>query len=226
MNRYGFLAIWCDMRQEDLEDYRNWLTREHIADRTTLPGFLGVRLFTAVDDETSHFILYATRDAGVFASPAYLDVLNHPSAWTRRIMPKFGPFDRASGEQLIKMGNGFGAFVAVSRLVTGNASNGRPDWKPALAQLSAIPDVVSVRVYEVERRTTDIASAEKSMRSGKEGDFRYLLCVEAISVEGARSAAGRLEGEIAGIAPGMKVRDTSVRRIIYGEAPHEMPTDG
>ena len=77
MKRYGFLAIWCDMAAEDLEDYRNWLTREHIADRTVLPGFLGVRLFEALDDERSHVILYATAGPEILTGEAYRRVLDY-----------------------------------------------------------------------------------------------------------------------------------------------------
>ena len=60
MKQYGFLAIWCDMAAEDLDDYRAWLMQEHMADRTGLPGFLSARLFEGLDVPTSHFILYAT----------------------------------------------------------------------------------------------------------------------------------------------------------------------
>ena len=65
MTTYGFLAIWCDMAEEHLVDYRNWLTLEHIADRTFSPGFLGVRLFEKLDEPASHFILYATENPDV-----------------------------------------------------------------------------------------------------------------------------------------------------------------
>ena len=50
MNNKGFLGIWCEIGEEDLHDYRNWITREHIADRIFSPGFLGVRFCNAVDN--------------------------------------------------------------------------------------------------------------------------------------------------------------------------------
>ena len=115
-DNYGFLAIWCDIASEDLNDYRDWLTKEHIADRTFSPGFLGVRLFDALDDERSHFILYATESPAVLSAPAYQAILDNPSPWTQAIMPKFGNFDRAIGAQRLKIGNGYGAFITVWRL--------------------------------------------------------------------------------------------------------------
>jgi len=50
----GFLAIWCEIGAEDLADYRAWITKEHIADRTFLPGWLGARFCTDVTNEPPH----------------------------------------------------------------------------------------------------------------------------------------------------------------------------
>ena len=71
------------MADDDLQDYRNWLTQELIADRTFLPGFLGGRLFTRLDNENAHFILYSTSEHNVLQSEPYIEVLNNPSQWTK-----------------------------------------------------------------------------------------------------------------------------------------------
>lgn len=225
MTRQGFLAIWCDIGAGDLTDYRNWLTREHIADRTVLPGFRGVRLFEAPDDPCSHFILYATDGPEVLESPAYRAVLDNPSPWTRRIMPRFGPFDRAAGAQVLKLGNGFGAHLAVCRMRCTGPDIGHDRLRPALLGYLDLPGVVSVRLFSVDRGRTDIASTEKTMRAGVEGNFRFLLCVEATSEAAARSAAGALAASLADSFPGHESSDLSCRRMIYGEAPHEAPTE-
>ena len=85
------------MADDDLQDYWNWLTQEQIAVRSFLSGFLGVRLFTRLDNENAHFILYSTSEPDVLQSEPYIEVLNNPSQWTKRIMPRFCAFDRATG---------------------------------------------------------------------------------------------------------------------------------
>jgi len=225
MSNKGFLAIWCEIGQDDLQDYRNWITREHIADRIFSPGFLGVRFCNATNNDRAHFFLYITETPEVFQSPSYLHILNSPSSWTKRIMPKFGPFDRAAGEQLLKVGNGFGGYMAVSRIKV--AGEGRVDLgtaKDTLQQFLELPDVVSVRLMRVERSTTDIKSQEKTMRSGLEGDFDYLVVVEAMSEGGAEKAAQETTKRAGDIAPGVLRVDASVRRVLYGEAPYEGPS--
>ena len=90
------MAICCEIADNDLKDYLNWLTHEHVADRTFLTGFLGVRLFTRLDNENAHLALYSTSEPKVLQSEPYIEVLNNSSPWTKRIMPRFGAFERAT----------------------------------------------------------------------------------------------------------------------------------
>jgi len=228
MKNHGFLAIWCDMPAEHLQDYRDWLTKEHIADRTFSPGFLGVRLFEALEDETSHFILYATQDADVLNGAAYRAILDNPSDWTRRIMPKFGPFDRALGEQVLKVGNGFGPFVVTARIRLADASmESSVDLqmlRDKLAPFAGVEGIVSLRLYALDHGTTDRHSEEKTMRGGTEGDFDWLLCAEAMGDAPARRFEKTLAAHLAQLFPALARFDIACRRMIYGEAAHEGPT--
>lgn len=224
MTEYGFLAIWCDVAAEDLVDYRNWLTQEHIADRTFSPGFLGVRLFEALDDPLSHFILYATDGPEVLSGAAYKAILDNPSPWTRRVMPKFGPFDRALGRQVLKIGNGFGSCLAVWRLKLGDAAADLDRIAEGLAGFAGRDGVVSLRLCALNREMTDRRSEEKTMRGGAEGDFDFLLSAEAMGEAAAIRVERALTGELGRVFPGLERSDSSCRRMIYGEAPHEGPT--
>lgn len=218
---YGFLAIWCDIAAEDLGDYRAWLTQEHIADRTFSPGFLGVRLFEALDDPRSHFILYATDGAEILDGPEYKAILDNPSPWTRRIMPKFGPFDRALGTQVLKIGNGFGPFVALWRIKLQDPSVDIGAIEQAISDSCGKNGFVSFRVCALSRETTDRFSEEKTMRGSTEGDFDYLLVAEAMTEDAAQRSEAQLSGRLKEIFPQLVSFDSSCRRMIYAEAPHE-----
>ena len=223
MSNKGFLAIWCEISADDLADYRAWITKEHIADRTFLPGWLGARFCIDVTNELAHFFLYATEDKGVFSAEPYLNVLNNPSPWTRRIMPKFGPFDRALGEQLFKLGNGYGAYMMVSRIRDASIIN-IPHVQAKLGKFIELPEVVSVRLMKLDRSATDIKSQEKTMRKSVEGDFHYLLVVEAISERGGINAQENVVNIIRIAFPQAERSDSSVRKVIYGETAFEGPS--
>jgi hypothetical protein len=221
--RLGFLAIWCEIGNDDLMDYRAWLTQEHIADRIRLPGFLSMRLFASPQDECAHFFLYLTESVDVLKGAGYRAVLDNPSPWTRRIMPRFGPFDRALGEQALKLGSGFGSHVLVSRIRTGSAPATPAALQPALRGLLDIRDVVAARWLVTDRAVTGAASQEKTMRSsvGHEGRFDALLVVEATSESGAAAAQVALEPALRTGLGDLESWDSSVRRVVYAQAPHD-----
>jgi hypothetical protein len=156
----------------------------------------------------------------------YKNVLDHPSPWTKRLMPKFGPFDRAIGEQAIKIGVGFGSHVLVSRVKLGAAVEDLATTRAGLLRFLDVPDVVGVRWMETDRATTSVASQEKTMRSAveREGDFDVLLVVEALSERGAAGAQAVLESTLRAAAGAIESWDSSVRRVIYGQAPYEGET--
>ena len=213
MSNKGFLAIWCEIGAEDLSDYRAWITKEHIADRTFLPGWNGARFCVDVTNELAHFFLYATENKDVFSAQPYLNVLNNPSPWTNRIMPKFGPFDRALGEQLFKLGNGFGSYMMVSR-IKDESSIDLADIKSKFAKFMDMPDIVSVRLMKLDRSATDIKSQEKTMRKGAEGDFHYLLVIEAISEKGGTNAQNHVAQILKDAFPSAEKTDSSVRNVL------------
>lgn len=223
MSNKGFLAIWCEIGVEDLGDYRAWITKEHIADRTFLPGWNGARFCVDVTNERAHFFLYATENKDVFSAQPYLNILNNPSPWTNRIMPKFGPFDRALGEQLFKLGNGFGSYMMVSR-IKDESSTDLADVKSKFAKFMDMPDIVSVRLMKLDRSATDIKSQEKTMRKGAEGDFHYLLVIEAISEKGGTNAQNHVAQILKDAFPSAEKTDSSVRKVLYGETAFEGPT--
>ena len=223
MSNKGFLAIWCEIGAEDLADYRAWITKEHIADRTFLPGWNGARFCVDVTNERAHFFLYATENKDVFSAQPYLNILNNPSPWTNRIMPKFGPFDRALGEQLFKLGNGFGSYMMVSR-IKDESSIDLADVKSKFAKFMDMPDIVSVRLMKLDRSATDIKSQEKTMRKGAEGDFHYLLVIEAISEKGGTNAQNHVAQILKDAFPSAEKTDSSVRKVLYGETAFEGPT--
>ena len=220
MSNKGFLAIWCEISADDLADYRAWITKEHIADRTFLPGWLGARFCTDVTNERAHFFLYATENKSVFSAEPYLNVLNNPSPWTTRIMPKFGPFDRALGEQLFKLGNGYGSYMMVSRIKDASVID-IPHVQTELGKFMELPEVVSVRLMKLDRSATDIKSQEKTMRNGVEGDFHYLLIVEALSERGGVNAQNHVVEILKTAFPQAVKSDSSVRKVIYGETAFE-----
>lgn len=87
-------------------------------------------------------------------------------------MPRFGAFDRATGTETVKLGNGFGSFVTVCRLKTAISLSDARHPKGPLSKYQHIDEVVSTRLMTLNRQTTDIDTKEKQYALGKMGLFQ------------------------------------------------------
>jgi hypothetical protein len=171
----GFLAIWSDISPVDETDYLHWLTREHVEERLSVPGFLSARVCRAKrDDVRRYLILYVLQDDSILNSAGYLSRLNNPTAWSRRIMPRLSDFRRGGGRLSVLAGFGEGGHVAPI---------GLNDRTPR--QIDRFKNVaLSDRICRICLLDTDIAktqadTAEKKMRDG-DAAIPGLLLVEAL----------------------------------------------
>src|SRR5689334_13437170 len=80
------ITIWCDVAAEIREEFDHWHAHEHMPERLSIPGFLrGSRWVSA--DGGSYFILYELESEATLTGAAYLERLNNPTPWSRKMMP-------------------------------------------------------------------------------------------------------------------------------------------
>jgi len=191
----GFLAIWSDVDPADETDYLHWLTREHVQERLSIPGFLAVRVFrTEAEGRARFLIFYRLRDAGIVGSEAYLARLNAPTPWSQKIMPTLKNFMRGGGRILQECGDGAGGYVAPVLFPAAQISN----YLAAAEEIAKADRMAATRICEVDSKSSGIATGEKSMRTGDRG-FEAMLLLESLD-------AGVL-------ASGLEVMDAEDRSI-------------
>lgn len=88
-----------------------------------------------------------------------------------------------------------------------------------LTVFMTMPDVVTVCLMKLDRSATDIERQEKTTRQGIEGDFHYLLVVEALGDSGALNAQSHLQEILPKSFLKAEKSDASVRQVIYGGTP-------
>jgi hypothetical protein len=180
----GFLAIWSDIDPAAETDYLHWMSREHAIERVSIPGFLAMRMFRALDTEARrYFILYELENAGVVGGPDYLARLNQPTPWSQRIMPQLRNFARGGGHVVARSGAGRGGFVSVLRLDAAAAA----EAADAAAAAVKLDRIACVRVLATDQAQTSIQTREKGMRHG-DRSFDGLLLVEGLDGPSVRAA--------------------------------------
>ena len=68
----GVVAIWHDLLPEAKADFTEWHNREHMPERTAIPGFRRGRRYIATAGGPEYFNLYEAENPDVLAGADYL----------------------------------------------------------------------------------------------------------------------------------------------------------
>jgi hypothetical protein len=132
------VAMWWDIAPEMREEFEHWHTHEHMPERLRIPGFLRGTRWIAQDGALSYFILYeAARPATLTAGP-YLDRLNDPTPWSRKMMPHHRNMVRSLCRVRATFGGGIAHTLATVRFTP--PKRGRGAFLKSLAsKLAPLP---------------------------------------------------------------------------------------
>jgi len=109
------VAIWCDIALAVREEFNHWHAHEHMPERLGIPGFLRGSRWVAYQGE-GYFILYETRDEQTITGRDYLERLNNPTPWSRRMMPHHRNMMRGPCRSEARFGVGLGPVLLTLRL--------------------------------------------------------------------------------------------------------------
>ena len=165
------LAIWMELDPSGEEDFNGWYPRQHLPERLSVPGFLRGRRYAAIGSAPPYFTLYELADPGVLTSAPYLERLNNPTDWTRRVLPVIRRAVRNGTRRIASSaGDSVERHLLTARLVPA-AGRGPAvrDWLAgaAVTTLTALPGVTSCALLEQETGGTSVMTEERRLFGGE-----------------------------------------------------------
>jgi len=165
------LAIWMELDPGGEQDFNAWYPRQHLPERLAVPGFLRGRRYEAVGAAPPYFTLYELADPGVLTSAPYLERLNDPTGWTRRVLPVIrravrngtrrvaaSPRDSAERHLLTaRLEPAAGRGPAVRAWLAGDA----------VRALTGLPGVTACALLEQETGGTSVVTEERRLFGGE-----------------------------------------------------------
>ena len=164
------MLLTFDIVEEAIPEHDDWHTHEHLPERLSIPGFLrGIR-WVAVAGAPRYLVLYEVERLETLASPAYLERLNNPSPWTRKMMPNYRAMTRGLCSVARSHGLGMGNFSLLVRLKPAAGSDASLDrWlgTEVMPQLAMRPGLGSVHL--LRSGLTPEMTSEQRIRGADSG---------------------------------------------------------
>jgi hypothetical protein len=173
----GLLAIWHGVEPGFEPSFDDWYDRQHHLERVGIPGFARARRYVNCGGGPRYFARYDVEDAGVLASAAYLDALNHPTPWTQQLMPRYRGTTRSVFRFAAGAGNAEGAALVTLRLA-GGAARGDLPGDDELATLVAAPGVLRAELWEADAAVSTLRTEEKKLRAVADDVVGWALLVD------------------------------------------------
>lgn len=175
----GALVIWHDVRDET--DYNEWHSKEHMFERVGVPGFQRGQRAVAISGAPRYFNLYEVDDVATLTSKAYLDRLNDPTPWTRRVVPNMHNNSRTLCRVTASFGAG-GVPVFWTMILLSPAADRAEALRAWLAEevlpkLVERPGNLGAHLVEGERSTSGTDTVEKRLRGGSNEFVDWVVLV-------------------------------------------------
>ena len=191
---HAVLAIWFAIDPAGLEDFDRWYARQHLPERLSIPGFLRGRRYAVAGDGPPFLTLYELGDGSVPTSAAYLERLNNPTDWTRRVLPTFRHMIRNPYRRLAASpGDRWERHLATVRITP--AAGHEPAvrrWlgEDAIATLAGQPGVAAAATYESDAGGAAVQTEELKLVGGTVRASTPFLALLELADPGGAAAAG------------------------------------
>jgi hypothetical protein len=192
------VAIWCDVAFEVKEEFDDWHAHEHQPERLAIPGFLRGSRWVSTDGRNSYCMLYETQDENTVDTGAYLERLNNPTPWSRKMMPHHRNMARSLCRVHSSFGAGLGRFLLTARFSPAPGEAAALERRLAAELLPSLPSRKGIVAAHFLRRIaqTSPQTAEQKLRGGDAAPD-WIVLVNGYDADALSAVA--LEGAVIGI---------------------------
>jgi hypothetical protein len=186
------VAMWWDVAPEMRAEWEDWHSSEHMPERLAIPGFLRGTRWVALSGEPSYFVLYEVAQLTTITGGPYLERLNNPTPWSRKMMPHHRNMVRSLCE--VRAGWGGGLPHALATIRFSRRSN--------LPKLPQRHGVTGAHLLESQPMAGAAQTAEQKIR-GADGTADWVLLVGGYDAEAVKNVVtGELDalpGRVVGL---------------------------
>lgn len=163
------VAMWWDITPEMKSEFEDWHSHEHMPERLGIPGFRRGTRWIALSGEPSYFVLYEASRLATITGGTYLERLNNPTPWSRKMMPHHRNMVRSLCRVQATFGGGLAHALATIRFSHSPGSGGEiAKWLAADA-MPALPEgkgLTGAHLLESQPMAGTPQTTEQKIRGG------------------------------------------------------------
>ena len=176
------VAMWWDVEPVMKAEFEDWHSHEHMPERLAIPGFLRGTRWIAASGEPSYFVLYEIDAVATLIAGPYMERLNDPTPWSRKMMPHHRNMVRNLCEVRASFGRGVSRALAKLELEV-----------PAHS-LSALPErkgLTAAHLLESRPMAGMAQTVEQQIR-GADAEAKWIVLIGGYDVDAVGTAARQL----------------------------------
>lgn len=178
----GAVVIWHDIAPEGRSAFYAWHGREHMPERTGIPGFLRGRRYVAEAGAGPEFFnLYETVSLGTLTGAEYRLRLDNPSPWTQSTVRHFRNVSRSLCAVAASFGEGQGGLVATLRYAVDDAITDEHQQRLThgiLPVLAAEEGIAGCHLLIADAAASAVDTAERNLRAEANVIPRWIVLIE------------------------------------------------
>jgi hypothetical protein len=190
------VAMWWDVPSKLRPEWEDWHTHEHMPERLSIPGFLRGSRWRAGN---RYFVLYEVESAATLTGAAYLKRLNHPTPWSREMMPHHHHIVRSLCRVRARFGGGLGQVLATVRF--SRPPGGAAALAKRLARLPERRGLVAAHLLESAKRAP--LTAEQKLRGGADARADWVVLLGGYDARAVEDVVARELEQLPGASAGL-----------------------
>ena len=180
------LVNWGGIVKSEEDDYNSWHSLEHMPERINITGFL--RGFRAIGlkgtiDSHKYFMMYEATNKKIFESKEYLDRLNNPTSWTKKILSNYINPSRTICDVVSSSSVGLGGYFATIRFLYNLPNENISSLKKQMSIIRQITGITGIHLLKGNLKFGQLKTKEKQYRSSQGLEDEIISF--AILIEGA-----------------------------------------
>ena len=187
------VAIWCDVAPEAREEFDDWHAHEHMPERLSIPGFLRGSRWVSTDSRNGYFMLYEADNEATVTTGPYLERLNNPTPWSRKMMPHHRNMTRSLCRLQSSHGSGLAGSMLTIRFSSMPHAEGRLSRWLSTELLPRLPSRKGLVAAHLLRAATGVPTEQTTEQRIRGGDASadWILLVNGYSADAVRTLAAK-----------------------------------